>query len=136
MRSLYKLKERGADQDLLREHVWVVWGRGDACQHDSYTCDTHPGATGWPTRRLNTTDHNFFGAVGNVVINLYHCRLLMNICRRSGTVYASLPFKLPKEGARRGLGVLLTSRRIKNGCDSIHVKNESNYKMIVNWSYC
>ena len=65
MRSLYKLKERGADQDLLREHVWVVWGRGDACQHDSYTCDTHPGATGWPTRRLNTTDHNFFGAGGN-----------------------------------------------------------------------
>ena len=65
MRSLYKLKERGADQDLLREHVWGVWGRGDACQHDSYTCDTHPGATGWPTRRLNTTDHNFFGAGGD-----------------------------------------------------------------------
>ena len=65
MRSLYKLKERGADQDLLREHVWVVWGRGDACQHDSYTCDTHPGATGWPTRRINTTDHNFFGAGGD-----------------------------------------------------------------------
>ena len=65
MRPLYKLKERGADQDLLREHVWGVWGRGDACQHDSYTCDTHPGATGWPTRRLNTTDHNFFGAGGD-----------------------------------------------------------------------
>ena len=65
MRPLYKLKERGADQDLLREHVWVVWGRGDACQHDSYTCDTHPGATGWPTRRINTTDHNFFGAGGD-----------------------------------------------------------------------
>ena len=65
VRSLYKLKERGADQDLLREHVWGVWGRGDACQHDSYTCDTHPGTTGWPTRRLNTTDHNFFGAGGD-----------------------------------------------------------------------
>ena len=65
MRSLYKLKERGVDQDLLREHVWGVWGRGDACQHDSYTCDTHPGTTGWPTRRLNTTDHNFFGAGGD-----------------------------------------------------------------------
>ena len=65
MRPLYKLKERGADQDLLREHVWGVWGRGDACQHDSYTCDTHPGATGWPTQRLNTTDHNFFGAGGD-----------------------------------------------------------------------
>ena len=59
---------KGADQDLLRQHVWGVWGRGDACHHDSYTCHMFPGATGWPTQRVNTTDHNFFGAVGKEML--------------------------------------------------------------------
>ena len=57
---------KGADQDLLRAHVWGVWARGDSLHHDSYTCHMYPGATAWPTQRLNTTDHNFFGAVGPV----------------------------------------------------------------------
>ena len=93
MRPLYKLKERGADQDLLREHVWVVWGRGDACQHDSYTCDTHPGATGWPTRRLNTTDHNFFGAGGdNVTCGRTSVSNSEYIGCRSGGVYAIVSY--------------------------------------------
>ena len=56
--------EKGPDQDLLRRHVWGRWGRADCLQHDSYTCSMFPGSTGWPTQRLNTTDHNFFGAVG------------------------------------------------------------------------
>ena len=57
---------KGADQDLLSRHVWRVWARDDSVQHDSYTCARFPGSVGWPTQRLNTTDHNFFGAVGPV----------------------------------------------------------------------
>ena len=57
---------KGADQDLLRAHVWGVWARGDSMHHDAYTCHMFPGSTAWPTQRINTTDHNFFGAVGPV----------------------------------------------------------------------
>ena len=55
---------RGADQNLLTKHVWATWGRLDCIHHDSYTCQSFKGSTGWPTKRINTTDHNFFGAVG------------------------------------------------------------------------
>ena len=58
------VKEKGADQTLLTKHVWFKWGVGDSIHHDSYTCRFFSGSTGWPTQRLNTTDHNFFGAVG------------------------------------------------------------------------
>ena len=71
---------KGADQDLLRAHVWGVWARGDSLHHDSYTCHMYPGATAWPTQRLNTTDHNFFGAVGPVEF-MQECPVK---CRRKG----------------------------------------------------
>ena len=60
--------EKGPDQDLLQRHVWGRWGRADCLQHDSYTCSMFPGSTGWPTQRLNTTDHNYFGAVGRGLV--------------------------------------------------------------------
>ena len=58
--------KKGPDQDLLLKYVWNTWGRGDSLHHDSYTCTRFPGSTGWPTQRINTTDHNFFGAVGRL----------------------------------------------------------------------
>ena len=70
----------GADQDLLRAHVWGVWARGDSLHHDSYTCHMFPGSTAWPTQRINTTDHNFFGAVGPVQF-MQVCPVQ---CRRKG----------------------------------------------------
>ena len=71
---------KGADQDLLRAHVWGVWARGDAMHHDAYTCHMFPGATAWPTQRINTTDHNFFGAVGPVEF----MQVCPEQCRRKG----------------------------------------------------
>ena len=56
--------KKGPDQDLLHKYVWKTWGYEDSLHHDSYTCSRFPGSTGWPTQRLNTTDHNYFGAVG------------------------------------------------------------------------
>ena len=62
--------KKGPDQDLLHRYVWNRWGRADSLQHDSYTCSRFPGSTGWPTQRINTTDHNFFGAVGQIIISV------------------------------------------------------------------
>ena len=61
--------EKGHDQALLLKYVWNIWGRGDSLHHDSYTCHRFPGSTGWPTQRINTTDHNYFGAVGKPALN-------------------------------------------------------------------
>jgi len=72
--------DKGADQTLLTRHVWSTWGSRDSIHHDSYTCYLFSGSTGWPTQRLNTTDHNFFGAVGPVEF-MQECP---RNCRRSG----------------------------------------------------
>ena len=56
-------KDKGPDQDLLRDHVWHVWGKNDAIQHDSYCCRSFPGSIGFPTQRKNES-YNFFGSVG------------------------------------------------------------------------
>ena len=71
---------KGADQDLLKAHVWNQWAREDSLHHDSYTCWRFPGSTGWPTQRLNTTQYNYFGAVGPVEF----MKKCPSNCRRKG----------------------------------------------------
>ena len=78
--SQSEITSKGADQTLLQKHVWDTWGSLDCLHHDSYTCHYYKGSTGWPTQRINTTDHNFFGAVGPVNF-MKECP---KACRRKG----------------------------------------------------
>lgn len=44
--------KKGPDQEILRKHVWLTWGKKSSFQHDSYTCDKFPGSVGFPTPRI------------------------------------------------------------------------------------
>ena len=58
--SLSSRGSKGADQSLLRQHVWGKLD-GGLMQHDSYFCDQWPeGSIGFPSQRQNSTE-NFVG---------------------------------------------------------------------------
>ena len=88
---------KGPDQDLLGRYVWGRWGRQDCLHHDSYTCTIFPGSRGWPTQRINTTDHNFFGAVGKREERREDDN---NSCARSCLLHEGVPSSVPTEGTR------------------------------------
>ena len=56
-------KDKGPDQDILRDNVWRPWGSMNSVQHDSYCCRQFPGSIGFPTQRRNEA-YNFFGSAG------------------------------------------------------------------------
>ena len=56
-------EEKGEDQEILTNQVWMHWDDEDIFQHDSYFCEIYSGSRGFPTQRKNES-FNVFGAVG------------------------------------------------------------------------